>query len=126
MKENSIRKAIIDDIPDLVKLRRIMFEYIGYTDPKELEKGDSSAGTYFYDSIRNETFIGWVAENRDGLMVSSIGVVIDQHPPGPGNLSGKIAYVMNLCTLPDYRKQGIARLLIQKVIEWINYIKFKF
>ena len=36
------------------------------------------------------------------------------------NLSGKIAYVMNLCTLPDYRKQGIARLLMQKVIEWIK------
>ena len=33
-------------------------------------------------------------------------------PPYPGNLAGREAYLLNMYTLPDYRKQGIASALL--------------
>jgi ribosomal protein S18 acetylase RimI-like enzyme len=33
-------------------------------------------------------------------------------PPYPGNLAGREAYLLNMYTLPDYRKQGIANALL--------------
>jgi GNAT superfamily N-acetyltransferase len=45
--------------------------------------------------------------------------VFDQHPPGPTNISGRIGYIMNLVTDPCYRRRGIARLMMQTMIEWL-------
>ena len=120
MESVTTRKATISDIPELIKLRRLMFESMGITDSNQLDKGDSAVEKYFYNSIPNKTFKGWVAVNKAGMVISSVGVVFDQHPPGPNNLSGKIAYIMNLYTLPDHRRQGIAGRLMQEVLEWIK------
>ncbi len=120
MESVKIRKATVSDISELVRLRRLMFESMGITDSNQLDKGDSAVEKYFYNSIPNKTFNGWVAVNKAGVVISSVGVVIDQHPPGPNNLSGKIAYIMNLYTLPDHRRQGVARRLMQEVLEWIK------
>jgi ribosomal protein S18 acetylase RimI-like enzyme len=46
-------------------------------------------------------------------------VVIDQHPPGPANLSGQIGYIMNLVTDPGYRRQGIARRVMETMLVWL-------
>lgn len=120
MDDMKIRKATTSDIPVLVKFRRAMFESMGHTDVNKLDKGDSAAEKYFNRSIPDKTFFGWVAVDKTGLVISCIGVVIDQHPPGPHNLSGKIAYVMNLYTLPEYRRRGIAKSLMEEVINWVK------
>ena len=119
MESVKIRKATVSDIPELVKLRRLMFESMGCSDSNRLSKGDSEAEKYFFSSIPNNSFNGWVAV-KAGVVISCIGVVFDQHPPGPNNFSGKIAYIMNLYTLSDYRRQGVARRLMQEVLEWIK------
>ncbi|MHA2136669.1 MAG: GNAT family N-acetyltransferase [Candidatus Hodarchaeales archaeon] len=120
MDSISIRKATISDIPSLVKLRRLMFESMGHDDDELLEAGDSAAENYFKKVIPTEEFHGWVAVNSKGVIVSNIGLIIDQHPPGPRNLSGKIAYLMNLCTLCTYRRQGIARKLLEEALTKIE------
>jgi len=51
--------------------------------------------------------------------VSSGGVVIDQHPPGPGNLSGQIGYVMNVVTIPRYRRRGFAHRIMRVMLKWL-------
>jgi len=73
--EITIRQATLTDVFDLVRLRRMMFDAMGWNDPAQLDAG---------------------------------GAVIDQHPPGPGNLSGQIGYIMSLVTDPGYRRRGIA------------------
>ncbi len=116
----SIRKATISDVPSLVNLRRLMFESMGHDDPKLLNAGDQAAESFFKEFIPTKDYLGWVAENSHGEIVSNIGVVVDQHPPGPNNLSGRIAYLMNLCTLSTYRRQGIARRLLEETLEWVK------
>ena len=114
-----IRRATVDDIDDLVRLRRLMFEAMGFEDKEKLDAADAAAREYFTDTIPKEIFYGWLSTTSSGENVASGGVVIDHHPPGPANLTGKIGYIMNLVTVPEYRRQGVAREIIKTMIEWI-------
>lgn len=39
------------------------------------------------------------------------------HPPGPRNLRGLEAYVLNVYTKPEFRRLGIARALMARTID---------
>lgn len=119
MDEITIRAATAEDIPHLVRLRRLMFESMGYQDAAQLDAGDRAAQAYFEQALPGGTFWGWVACTPGGEVVGSGGAVIDQRPPGPWNLSGQTGYIMNVVTEPAYRRQGIARRIMQTILDWL-------
>jgi GNAT superfamily N-acetyltransferase len=110
----------VDDIPDLVRLRRLMFESMGYDDPAQLDAADRAAAAYFDDAMPRGEFHGWLAVTAAGEAVGSGGAVIDRHPPGPNNLSGRMGYIMNVVTVPAYRRTGIARRVMQAILRWLE------
>ena len=83
------RQSITDDIEEIVKLRRIMFESMGYSDNELLNQADEAVRRYFLKSLASGEFIRWMAENSKKQVIGMIGVVFDVHPPGPNNLSGR-------------------------------------
>ena len=115
----TIRQATVDDIPDLVRLRRFMFESMGFDDPAQLQAADEAAAAYFSATIPIHEFYGWLAFNAAGQAIGSGGAVIDRHPPGPSNLSGQSGYIMNISTDPLYRRRGIARSMMQVILDWL-------
>lgn len=117
--EITIRQASVADIPDLVRLRRMMFEAMGFDDPAQLDAADGAATDYFAAAIPAGEFYGWLAVTPTGDAVSSGGVVFDQRPPGPANLSGRIGYIMNVVTAPRYRRRSIARRIMQTMLKWL-------
>lgn len=114
-----IRQATVADISDLVRLRRMMFEAMGFDNPTQLDAADSAAADFFTEAIPDEKFFGWLAIMPNGEVAASGGVTIDHHPPGPTNLSGQIGYIMNLVTIPRYRRRGIARHIMQTMLKWL-------
>jgi ribosomal protein S18 acetylase RimI-like enzyme len=117
--EITIRQATMTDIPDLVRLRRMMFEAMGFDDPAQLDAADAAATAYFAEAIPANRFHGWLAVTSTGVAVGSGGMVIDQHPPGPSNLSGQVGYIMNLVTVPPYRRRGIACRVMRIMVKWL-------
>jgi GNAT superfamily N-acetyltransferase len=115
----TIRPVTVADIPDLVRLRRLMFEDMGCQDSAKLGASDRACQSYFAQAIPAGEYHGWLAVTAMGQAVASGGLVIDQHPPGPGNLSGKIGYIMNVVTIPTYRRQGIARWMMHHMLAWL-------
>ena len=115
----TIRRATGADIADLVRLRRMMFEAMGFDNPVQMDTADAAAAAYFATAIPAEEFYGWLAVTPAGEAVSSGGVVLDQHPPSPSNLSGRIGYIMNVVTVPRYRRQGVARRIMQAILTWL-------
>jgi GNAT superfamily N-acetyltransferase len=93
---------------------------MGFDDPAKLDAGDAAAADYFAQAIPSGEFQGWLAVTPAGEAVSTCGLVIDQHPPGPGNLSGKTGYIMNVVTHPAYRRNGLARRLVQAALAWLD------
>ena len=118
--EITIRQATVADIPDLVRLRRAMFEAMGFDDPAQLDAADAAAAAYFAETIPTGEFHGWLAIASANEAVGSGGAVIVQHPPGPSNLSGRAGYIMNVVTVPSYRRRGIGRHIMQAMLKWLT------
>jgi len=116
----TIRAAAADDIPDLVVLRCLMFESMGYRDPELLHASDVSCQSHFRRAIPSGEFHGWLATTSQGEAVASGGLVIDRHPLGPNNLTGEVVYVVNMVTAPAYRRQGLARRIMQTIVDWLS------
>jgi GNAT superfamily N-acetyltransferase len=115
----TIRQATVEDIPALVRLRRTMFESMGYDDREQLEAADKAAAAYWRQAIPKGEFQGWLAIAPSGRAVGSGGAVIGRHPPGPGNLTGQSGYIMNVSTEPLFRRRGIARQMMQTILRWL-------
>lgn len=116
----TIRIATLADLSDLVRLRRLMFESMGYVDRAQLDVGDAAAREYLWRAMPGGVFYGWLAFTTEGEAVSSGGVVIDHHPPGPNNLTGRVGYIMSISTVPAYRRRGIARRILRTILAWLE------
>ena len=112
----TIREGRAEEVDRLVALRRVMFEGMGIDDPEVLGQVAEASRKYFLENMPKGLFRVWVAEAGDEL-IASIGLVIHSAPPRPTNLVGKTGYIMNLVTLPAWRRRGIARALLSHVIE---------
>ena len=111
-----IRPATVGDIDALIDLRLTMFRAMGFDDDTLLERVSVACYTYFEQHLPTSLFRAWVAEAKSD-MVASIGLVMHSIPPSPRNLVGLEGYIMNLVTLPGWRHQGIARALLDHVLE---------
>jgi ribosomal protein S18 acetylase RimI-like enzyme len=116
-----------------VTLRRAMFEGMGYDDDPALDRTCDAARAYFAEHMPTGAFRVWVAvssgastEGEAGSgaagtceedLIASIGLVIHSTPPSPHNLAGRVGYIMNLVTLPAWRRRGIARALLAHVLD---------
>ena len=120
MLEITIRTATLADIPDLVRLRRLMFESMGYNDRDTLDASDEAVRAYLRRAIPSGEFHGWLAVTPGGEAIGSGGAVIDRRPPGPSNLTGEAGYIMNICTVPAHRRRGIARRMMETIVAWLQ------
>jgi len=111
-----IRPATIDEIDTLIDLRLTMFRAMGFDDEGMLHRVGEASRDYFRQHLPTGLFRVWVAEVGSGV-VASVGLVMHSIPPSPKSPAGKEAYLMNLVTLPEWRRQGIAQTLLTHVIE---------
>ncbi|MFC2078019.1 GNAT family N-acetyltransferase [Candidatus Bipolaricaulota bacterium] len=142
----TIRTATADEIPELVALRREMFEAMGFDEAAALDRTCIAAHAYFAEHMPTGAFRVWVAVSSgadaddtgreagsgetgtccgrditpskpdEGELIGSIGLVVHSVPPSPRNLVGRVGYIMNLVTLPAHRRKGIAGALLDHVL----------
>jgi ribosomal protein S18 acetylase RimI-like enzyme len=95
-----------------------MFEAMG-VEASELALAIAPMRTYFEQYLPSGVFRVWVAEHHS-VPIAAIGLVIHSVPPSPRNPIGKVAYIMNLVTLPEHRRLGIAKRLLSHVLDIIQ------
>ena len=71
---------------------------------------------YFATTLGNGEYMAYLAI-ADAQVVATSGMVIHRHPPRPSKLGGCEAYVMNMYTLPAWRRRGLATALMKKLID---------
>ena len=71
---------------------------------------------YYLRHLSDGTFISWLALDNDRIIGTS-GMSIVEKPPYFGCPSGKIGLLSNMFTDPSYRRKGIAKTLLSKVID---------
>ena len=120
MKENFIVRTItVEDINEFINLRRIMFESMDDAGDL-LEKSLEKVKHYFLKTIPTGEFKGWIVDSPSKKAIAAGGLVIDQHPPTSTNFSGKHGYIMNLVVIEEYRRQGIGKMIMETIIEWLK------
>ena len=71
---------------------------------------------YYNRHIREGTFVSWLAVDGDKIIGTS-GMSFVEKPPYFGCPNGKIGLLSSMFTNPDYRRKGIAKELLCRVVE---------
>ena len=104
------------DIDILIDYRIIFLKEIQKIEKEEDEKKlRKELKNYFTSSIKNNEYIGIVAEYKD-QPIGFGGMVIQTIPGHFKFISGKQAYILNMYTIPEFRKKGICSKLLTNLI----------
>jgi GNAT superfamily N-acetyltransferase len=120
-----IRPAGLDDVGVLARHRAEMFREMGSSNADLHEPLVSAAERYFARALPAGDYFGWVAisPSDPSVVVAGAGVQLRDllprpDPAGTSLLAGPQALVVNVYTEPDWRRRGIAKLLMQHVLGW--------
>jgi ribosomal protein S18 acetylase RimI-like enzyme len=114
----TIRRATVDDVGAIAAHRREMFFEMGYRDQAALASMIAAFRPWLTQKMISGDYLTWFAAGPDGAVVAGLGLWLMDWPPhmiGPGARRGNI---LNVYTEPAFRRQGIARRLMEVALEW--------
>ncbi len=107
------RKATLEDIPTLGKLRKLQLIDEGYAPEGDM---DTELSAFFHRHMADGSMVEWVAE-EEGEIIATGAVVFYDFPPAFFNPVSIRGYVTNMYTAPAYRGRGIATHMLGLVKE---------
>lgn len=123
-----IREATLADRPVIAHHRVSMFVEMGTLQLGNVEDLRDATMAYLADAIPSGEYRGWLASlaAAPARVVAGCGVHVRNIAPFPLEsdgietpiAAGRQAYVVNVFTEPEYRRQGLARELMQTVLAW--------
>jgi GNAT superfamily N-acetyltransferase len=118
----TLRLATVDDIPVLVNHRRRMFEDMYADQPVVRDPANFAAMDQAYAVIlRYEIPAGstraWVIDDN-GVIAASGALKFTDWLPRPDGQRRGLVYVHSVYTVPEYRRQGLARRILNTMIHY--------
>lgn len=111
------RRITKEDIKDLVRIRsRFLTEFDGKTHLENKENINLEVEKHLLKFIETDGFIGFVAE-EDNKIIGTSAITFYDILAKVHCLNGKVAYISNIYTVPEYRRRGIARKLFKLVLD---------
>lgn len=111
-----VRRAAVADVDVLVDLR---FAFVAEFAPDEADDDPARASVaeYLRRALASEEFIAWIVE-EDGNVVATGGMVVYQRMMrSKGAGVGLEGYILNVYTLPAYRRRGHAVRMMEAVLD---------
>ena len=117
-----LREATPADVPTLVIHRRRMFEDMAAAggtpyDVTALDAMDVAYAAHLSLRLVDGAERAWVIESG-GRIVASGAVLLSEWLPRPRDLTGRLAYLHSVYTLPEYRRRGLARRIVETAIDF--------
>ena len=111
------RKATLKDIDLLTKSRiEVLRAANGLSDDADMTEVKHQSYEYYRKALHDSTHTAYLVFNSDRFAGAG-GISYYQVMPTFRNPSGNKAYVMNIYTRPEYRRQGIARRMLDILIK---------
>ena len=102
------KKATIEDIEELVRTRIIVLRAANkLRDDVDMSEVQKESYDYYQRALKSGEHIAYLVQDGDKF-IGAGGVSFYQVMPTYHNPSGKKAYIMNMYTALEYRRQGIA------------------
>lgn len=111
-----IRKAGLDDIDILIKLRIDFISEDKKLTQEEQDDLKQRLEIYFQKYIPNGGFVAFIAEDN-GTILSTAFLSIAERPPRAAFSSSLTGTVYSVFTYPEFRRQGIATKVMYALLE---------
>ncbi len=95
-----------------------MFSEMGYPDDEALRAMCAAFRPWLIKRLETREYLAWLAVASDGAVAAGLGLWLMDWPPhmiGPGARRGNI---VNVYTIPEARRLGLARRLMETALEW--------
>jgi GNAT superfamily N-acetyltransferase len=112
-----IRQATQDDIPEILRQRRGMYEDMGYKDAVAISEMLSTSEPYLTAALANGSFQSWLTL-KGTRTVGGGAVLMAPWPSHPYDLECRRATILNVYVYPEFRRKGVARELMRTMIDW--------
>ncbi len=117
MSQIIFRKAGTNDIQILVEARvDFLGEYWGAQDSDIANKLMAELHLFFETEIQANTYVCWIAMHENNLVAIG-GMKIIQKPGSFRVPDGRCGYIMNMYTAPEFRRRGLAKTILEKLME---------
>ena len=113
-----IREGTPEDLPLVLRHRRGMFRDMGFRDEAQLEAMEAVAAPFFAAGLREGTYRAFFAIDDAGDVRAGGGIVLLEYQPHPLDPRPRRAFVVNMYTEPEHRRQGLARSLMDTMTAW--------
>lgn len=113
-----LRRAQAADLARVLRHRRRMFEDMGYRDLAALDAMQAAAEPFLAQGLADGSYQGWLVDDAGGQVVAGGGVALVPFQPHPRDPTSRRAFVLNLFTEPEHRRRGLARRLMQAMVDW--------
>ncbi len=107
------RKLGPDDVDAFIEIRIRQLREEGAREETDLRP---ALQDYYRRHLSDGTFVSWLAV-EEGRIIATSGVSFVEKPPYFSCPSGRIGLLSSMFTEPAYRRRGIARTLLSKVVE---------
>lgn len=113
MNSVTYRRLTEEDLAVFIEMRITQLREEGAKDDVDLRP---ALNDYYRRHLHDGTFVSWLA--LDGKkIVGTSGMSFVEKPPYFGCPSGKIGLISSMYTDPSYRRRGIAKDLLTKVMD---------
>ena len=113
MNNVTYRRLTEKDLEDFIEMRITQLREEGAKENIDLHP---ALNDYYKRHLGDGTFVSWLALDGEKIVGTS-GMSFVEKPPYFGCPSGKIGLLSSMYTNPNYRRKGIAKDLLTKVID---------
>jgi len=114
----TLRAAGPEDAEVIARHRWSMFADMGHTDPAALSVMDASFLPYVRRALADGSYRAWLFCTSEGQVAAGGGLLVYHWPARPGQRDPRRAYILNVYTEPEYRRRGLARVIVATIIDW--------
>jgi GNAT superfamily N-acetyltransferase len=123
----SVRRARVEDAPAIAWHRARMFQDMGMVSPATFDALLNEARLWTERALATGEYLGWLGtpKAQPEVIAGGAGVQLRQVPPHPFRppregavAKGKHAIVLNVFTEPEWRRRGLAKLLLEEILRW--------
>jgi len=116
----TIRRASTGDLETLVEHRRDMFQDMGYNDEVALNSMSSKFRVWLLHHMNAGDYHAWLASAPDGSIAAGAGLWLMDWPPHMVGDGARRGNILNVYTVENFRRRGLARQLMQAVLSWCS------
>ena len=110
--------AGLRDLDALVHQRQAMWKALGVRNNELHEKGDRVYKRWARARLKNHQLMAWVVKSADGRMAGGGCVWLQPIQPRPRRTSMVQPYLLSMYTEPDFRRRGVASMVVKEAIKW--------